>query len=197
MLIVEGPDMIGKTTLCEALIKRLNALGYPLIPQHFGLLPKGWNYYADYLPFMNARTVMDRFILSEVVYGNVLRGSTQLDPETYRMLDAQLRLQGSVTVVIYATDEWLSKQIVDKYAQRDEKFSPAQIMQVNRGFANLVNSEVTEHNPWVQGYACDVDFTYEVNATNNFPSSDMNLRDSIVNLYMRRTELFKRCNREY
>lgn len=195
MLICEGSDLVGKTSLCKALIERLWDRGYPVIPQHFGLLPESWNYYRDYLPFMNTRTIMDRFIMSEIVYGKVLRGGTPLTPELYRVLDAHLRLQGSVTVVVVATDDWLYRQIQDKYASRDEKFKPEQILKVNQGFCDLVADEHSG-NPLWNGYAVDFDFVYYVNKGCGQPSSDAGFVEMVVNKYIERLELYARCHRE-
>lgn len=195
MLIVEGSDLVGKTSLCNALIERLCERGHPMIPQHFGLLPKSWNYYRDYLPFMNTRTVMDRFIMSEIVYGLTLRSSTPLTPEIYRVLDAHLRLQGSVTVVVIATDNWLYQQIQDKYASRDEKFKPEQILRVNSAFNDLTADEHNSNVLW-RSYDVDYDFVYVVNSQTGQPSGDAGFIEQVVNKCIERLELYTRCHCE-
>lgn len=191
MLIVEGSDCVGKTSLCDVLLKRLCRLGCPVIPQHFGLLPKGWNYYDDYLPFMNTRTIMDRFIMSEVVYGHVIRKCSELTAEIYRRLDAHLRLQGSVTVVVTATDDWLQRQLEEKMKGRQEMFNEQQILAVNKGFCALVDpkADLSEIPDWVIGYDVDCDFIYEVSDTHPMPSSNMAFIDRVIAKFVERQEV--------
>ena len=193
MLIVEGSDCVGKTTLCNELIKQLNGRGYPVIPQHFGLLPSNWNYYDDYLPFMNTRTAMDRFIMSEVVYGHVIRNGTKLTPELYRRLDAHLRLQGSVTVVVTADDDWLRRQLRAKIASRQEAFNIDQIVAVNHAFRDLVSHYRDDDGcpDWVAGYDPDCDFVYHINGTNEMPSSAIEFVEAVVAKFIERQEVVK------
>jgi len=181
---------VGKTTLCKRLIIELEAKGYPVIHQHFGLLPNNWDYYWDYLKFMNMRTVMDRFIMSEIVYGLIIRNNAKTSPEVYKLLDAHLRLQGSVTVVVTANDAWLRKQLDEKYSGRDEMYKPQQILDVNRGFQDLTKTNT------IRGvkYACDFDFVYEVDDRSPMPSSCDELVRMIVAKYAERVELIEKLN---
>lgn len=193
MLIVEGSDCVGKTSLCNELIKQLNSRGYPVIPQHFGLLPSNWNYYDDYLPFMNTRTVMDRFIMSEVVYGHVIRNGTKLSPELYRRLDAHLRLQGSVTVVVTANDYWMRQQLDAKMASRQEVFNADQIMTVNHAFYDFVNCrrDNDECPDWAIDYEPDCDFVYHINDGDTMPSSNIEFVEAIIAKFIERQEVVK------
>lgn len=110
MLIVEGADRVGKTTLCRKLVDRLNQHG-PWMYRHFGPLPKSWVHPWDYFPCMGQHVVQDRFHLSEWVYR---QAEDQTNPdltfEKYRLVDAKLRLLGSVTVVLTAN----RKIIIDR-----------------------------------------------------------------------------------
>ena len=188
MIVIEGTDLVGKTSLCNVLLKTLHENGYPLIPQHFGLLEDDWDFYWDYLPFINRRTVMDRFTMSEVVYGNVIRDRSRISPETYRLLDAHMRLQGTVTVVVTASDEWLESQLDRKYDGQREKFQPEQILAVNAGFKALLDTCYDKRHPWANEFACDWDVRIDVYCTADMPSTNADLVESIVNLYLKRQQ---------
>jgi hypothetical protein len=192
MLIIEGSDLVGKTELCKVLINRLWSEGYPVIPQHFGLLPDDWDFYWDYLGFINRRTVMDRFIMSEVVYGHVVRSGSRISPEIYRLLDAHLILQGSVTVVITATSDRMEQQVELKFAGRNEVFEPAQIEKANEGFRKLVQKPHTRMGDcWSYSYVCNFDVHYEMELGSMYPSSNLKLIDQIIKLYIKRLELLE------
>ena len=129
MLIIEGSDLVGKTTFARKLVEYLNGLDVPVIYAHFGLLPASWNYYWDYLDHMNRRVVMDRFIMSEVVYGAACRGHSQIDASTYRLLDARIRLYNGVTVVMTAKPTFIEEQYT-KHKDR-ETFQLDDVLAVN------------------------------------------------------------------
>lgn len=186
MLIVEGSDLMGKTELCKKLIEKIQAHGFPIIPQHFGLLENSWDFCEMYLKYMNRRTIMDRFIMSEVVYGNVIREKSRITPEIYRILDSHLRLQGSVTVVIIAEDDWLYRQISERYDKRDEKFSRDQILEVNRGFNDLVHHR---GNQWSLKFNCDCDFVYLTTKVQGYVSNNEEFMTRVVEKYLKRQRL--------
>lgn len=99
MIIIEGPDLAGKTTLCKELVKRIPGSIY----QHLSRLPEDFDVYHGHvglMPMGHPRVIQDRLYMSEVAYGNVCRGSTKIDTETYRLLDAHARLVGAVHVLL-------------------------------------------------------------------------------------------------
>jgi len=165
--------MVGKTTFIKSLLKKLNEMNYPVLPQHFGLIPAGWDYYWDYLKFMNQRVIMDRFILSEVVYGQVIRGYSKITPETYRMLDANLRLNASVTVVIVGDAVWYEKQVNEIHSQRTEAFSIEQNIAVNEKFKDVAYSP-----------SYDVDFVWQVSDSVGYPAESFVAQ--VIKLYAER-----------
>lgn len=71
MIVLEGGDKTGKTTLAKALVKV-----YGLRYLHFG--PPGPNAMKEYTEALQAikqPTVCDRFFVGELVYGPMLRGT--------------------------------------------------------------------------------------------------------------------------
>lgn len=137
MLIIEGTDLVGKTTFARKLVTYLNELNQVVIYTHFGRLPDGWDYYWDYLEHMNRRVVMDRFIMSEVCYGVTTRGHTHIDPQAYRLLDARLRFHNAVTVIITGSTEFLERQY-SKHADR-EMFELSDVLSVNALFREIAS----------------------------------------------------------
>ena len=100
MIIVEGPDGVGKTTLCKRLLTRLPQHIYA----HFTRLPPAFDFFHMYLERMSRFVVQDRFHMSEVVYTAMRKEPANLLPETYRLIDAKLRLLGGYTVLVCASD---------------------------------------------------------------------------------------------
>jgi thymidylate kinase len=170
MLIIEGPDLCGKTTLCNALLKRLwenpkKYGNYPAVYEHFSRLPPSWRYPKSYLPFIKRYSVMDRFHLSELCYGRVTRGGTHLTANCVRFLDAQLALVGSYTVLITTSDDFLKA-----HWGRDEMFTLDQVLAVNKMYKSLA-----EYNP-----EAHVDISFTVESEDDFVAKDEDAMDKIL-----------------
>lgn len=182
MLIIEGTDLVGKSVLCNELIRRLWRLGYPIVYQHFGILPNSWDYFEDYISFMNKRVCMDRFIMSEVVYGRICRSDSKINPTKYYELDGYLRVNQSVTVVIVADDNWLHQQY--EQVNRKEYYDEEVILKANQGFIDIVDGKTK--------YFCDYDFVFKV--TDEMPSSNNAFINSVIEKFLIRSHhesLFK------
>jgi hypothetical protein len=124
MIVIEGADGVGKTTLARELCHRLH-LGY----EHYGMLPEGWRYFEDYMPSIRRDVVLDRFIMSELVYGTRLRRGCLIGEDEFRGLEALMALQGCLTVVIVAHHSRLPK--------RDDKFTGEQVWSVNELYSSM------------------------------------------------------------
>jgi thymidylate kinase len=99
LVIIEGADKTGKTTLAKAIA---GELGYEYV--HFST-PKGppADEYIDFLLALKRPTVCDRFHLGELVYGPLLRGKPGLTPLQLATIERVMRLQP--TVVIHAVTD--------------------------------------------------------------------------------------------
>jgi hypothetical protein len=96
MIIVEGPDLAGKTRFCQDLQKHLG---------------KRWQYrhlsrpghdFPGYDTLMGNFVICDRFHISAPLYG-LARGENpalSLTPAEYRRVQGKLMLRASVTVVL-------------------------------------------------------------------------------------------------
>jgi thymidylate kinase len=115
MLIVEGPDGVGKTVLCKKLLERLPDHIY----SHFSRPPKVFDQYWGWADRVHPLLVQDRFHLGELVYPKVRGEESQLDPETYRLVDAKIRQAGGFIVLVTAEislirARWNDKQMYDR-----------------------------------------------------------------------------------
>ena len=161
MLIVEGTDLVGKTTLCKTLVERLNAQGHGHIYAHFSRLPKNHDFLYGYLERASPRIVQDRFHMSEPVYAYVRNEQTPLKPERYRLIDGYLRQLSAYTVVITCTADELFHYRYERHAER-EMYRVDQVIKANDGFQQMI-SEQTDYRP-------DWDHLITVNVENPYPT---------------------------
>ena len=179
MLIIEGSDLVGKTTLIKAICDEASERGFPMIPQHFGLLPNNWDFYGDYFPYVTQRTVMDRFILSEVVYGETLRDGSRIHEGYFKALQAYIETYKSMTVIIAAEPEFFKEHVHRQMQYRAEVFREDQICKVNDAFLSvMVNRHLNE-------FEIDYDIAREIHNDRDFPSSDPEFVSEIVETYLK------------
>ena len=106
IVIVEGPDGAGKTTL----IDQLEQGSRDAIYHHFGAPAndeEAFNYYKKYAEAINncrpeALNIFDRSWYSDMVYGPVMRGRHEMTQEHADMLAAMV-VANSGGMVIYCT----------------------------------------------------------------------------------------------
>jgi thymidylate kinase len=95
LIIIEGVDCSGKTTLARRIEKEL---GYKY--HHFST-PKTDNpvkEYSDFLLDLPVPTVTDRFYLGERVYGPILRGTSKITDLEWVTLERLCRLRAAVLI---------------------------------------------------------------------------------------------------
>lgn len=160
MLIIEGSDCVGKTRLAKRLEKELG-----LTYQHLSRLPDKFDRYHGYIDLMSQYIVRDRFHMSEVVYARMRSEETMLTPERYRLVDAQLRMLGCVTVVIIADDPLIGERYRARAEQ--EMYRLDQTLQVNDLFTAFVESS----DPFML-YQPDVDIVIDCHSKHPFPDDD-------------------------
>ncbi len=190
MIIVEGSDLVGKTTFCEALLKdhRLARMGY--MYSHLSRPPEqGFDGCQAYMGMAWENFVQDRFHLSEPIYSKV-RGeekSPTTSPEKFRLVDAHLRLMGVLTVVITATDELISSRFKENESR--EMYGLAKILHANRLYTSAaLNGYIGEGE---KVYKPDIDIVIACNDKNPFPTDATAI--CIVNAYMDRKDEVERA----
>lgn len=123
LIIVEGPDGSGKTTLCNELERQLhNEVGAkPIIrfeagpPQQHPL-----NEYEtslleiDYRPNGNHHVICDRWHLGEAVYPQLLGRKTRWNIAIARHISLFLRSRGALVVYVESTRDRVAKSIAER-----------------------------------------------------------------------------------
>ena len=104
MLIVEGSDNLGKTTICHRLVDLANELDPPKNPwdnnaynyTHMTRPKEGFNFFTDYFPLMNVYGIQDRFHLSAIAYHDPV----PFDQAKLRFIESWLYRFGSLIVIV-------------------------------------------------------------------------------------------------
>jgi hypothetical protein len=99
MVLLEGTDRVGKSTVAQAMKSLLPNWGY----RHHGVPPYDpFLYFGWFLADARPNTIVDRLHWSEYAYGKTYRNSAGIDEDHYRILDLMLLSQD--TTVIYLED---------------------------------------------------------------------------------------------
>jgi hypothetical protein len=110
IVIVEGPDGSGKSTLVDALSARKN-----VHVRHWGVVDEPYKVYSEELDrFLESDTphaVYDRFWPSEDVYGNVLRGGNRLSAGDRRLLRWRALTAGVVVILCAPPDGAIAQNV--------------------------------------------------------------------------------------
>jgi thymidylate kinase len=94
LIIIEGADKTGKTTLAKRLCERLK---YDYA--HFGAPGKNpAQEYANFLQTIERPVVCDRFLYGEQVYGPLLRGKTLITELQLKTLERLSRSKGAILI---------------------------------------------------------------------------------------------------
>lgn len=166
MLIIAGADYVGKTTLAQACVKRLNDMGYPHMYQHLTRPPECFDYFMGYLEKASKHSVWDRFHIDNLAYRACDKHPTQMTPTGYRLIDAHLKLMCSFVVVLVGTENVIKQRAEKRGA--DEMYDLKHILQVNDEFCAL-----GRHEPYImrdQLYEPTIDLVVDV--SNNHDHSE-------------------------
>ncbi len=138
LIILEGPDLAGKSTLAARLQTYL-AVKYP--HHTVTLLHRGpptqhplFEYVEPllrYRPGGNEHIIIDRWHVGEVVYPRILNRPTQLTPAVYRWINMFLQARGALIVHVSAADDELRR----RYAERgDDSRSLSEVLAASQQF---------------------------------------------------------------
>lgn len=113
LIVVEGADRTGKTTLARRLLERLPDARYihasaptrhPL--EEYELPLKGYGHTFDHL-------VLDRWHLGEAIWPTIFDRPTEIDPAVLLHVELTLRSRGALLVHARRDEELLAKEIDD------------------------------------------------------------------------------------
>lgn len=150
LIVVEGPDCAGKTTLVHRIAEQLSARrdhvelrhcsqlkNHPLIEYERTL--------DDYVPGSGHHIIYDRLHLGELVYGPLKRGGSQLTREQWLHIELSLAQQGALLALVDADDDTL----LARHNKRGETFvSPSELLVVADYYRKLQrrHAPVTQFN---------------------------------------------------
>lgn len=110
VIIFEGTDFSGKSTIAKEFAKRLGIPYYKNSAERVQKVQLQTKEMAkitapiviDLLKLLDAKIVMDRFIASEWVYSQV--DGREYDPDVLKILDQELAELDAITIICYKTD---------------------------------------------------------------------------------------------
>lgn len=121
IIVIEGTDGAGKTTLAENLVAKMWTLGVETEVIHAGPPESGLSVFEQYaLPLLERREkitrrnyllILDRWHLGELIYGPILRGKCALEPEQFTYLELLLESLGAVKIVVNTTDSAIRSRV--------------------------------------------------------------------------------------
>ena len=133
LIIIEGPDLAGKTTLAELVASTItDSLHEPVEVRHCGPLKEHplieyEQVLDDYVPGAGKHIVYDRLHLGELIYGPVKRGESRLTREAYTHVELALARLGAVIATVDAPNTIL----LERHRDRGESFvTPVELLQV-------------------------------------------------------------------
>lgn len=173
MLIVEGADNIGKTTLCRVLVDKINAeSSRAWTYSHATKFPHNFDFCNDYVSLIRRRAVQDRFHLSELAYNKTPR----LTDDKLAIVQANLLLNGAYVVVLTATDE----RIAHNWKDEREMFSISEARRANNVFRSLATDPL--HRNVI------VDFHWRLESFDDYPTANVSTIMKIIGKYKQRQE---------
>lgn len=146
LIILEGPDCAGKTTLARALQRRARVLHVDEPTLHHRGPPTGHPLDEYEVPLFHhdplrseSAVICDRWHIGELVYPQVLNRPTQYDAAVHRHVELFLRSRGALLVHVGSTDDYL----VDCWKRRgDDLVTIEQLLLSARLFADAVATSI-------------------------------------------------------
>ena len=149
MIIIEGSDQTGKTTLARKLSERIalqlhgDDKSWERIYRHMGRPPDDFDHVSGYVDQVGP-VVWDRFHLGALVYGKILRNGGCPSSKEMLWVQRYLRWQGAIVVVLHA-DRWWMKEHVN--TTRKEMYTRDIILDANDLF-RLVSKSANHGEPY-------------------------------------------------
>lgn len=151
MLIIEGIDGVGKTTLVEYL------QCYGMKKYHFDYDSKNMDLLSKYMKVLSSddtELVLDRSFISEMVYGPVIRNKCKLSIEDYTKLLVAYKNAGTKIIYLTAPKKVLLKRrndeqsdyevITNYYEELNKKYD--EIMKYSSEFIDVIAINTHEAN---------------------------------------------------
>lgn len=172
MLIIEGADLVGKTTLAKALCAKLNELGWPHVYQHLSRLPAPWQRDAvrNYDRLCSPYSVRDRFHYSEPVYASARGDDPMISPGDFEVVNNIVRSVAGYVIIVTATEELIAERYARRAAQ--EMYDLHKILRVNEDFrhaAEVGRFAISQNGKAKDEYYFPVDLHVRCSSAAPFP----------------------------
>lgn len=145
LIILEGPDGAGKSTLAREIKDAIGDLGvsvYHKGPATEHPLDEYETPLLGYRPGMDADIICDRWHVGEWVYPKVLDRKTQADTPTWRHLELFLAARGALIVYMLPYLEVLQERVGDD----DWLIKNDQLEWIRRGYEDAIDRTVHQAN---------------------------------------------------
>ena len=135
MLIIEGPDCVGKTTIATKLAATLTSIFGPVARIKFGMESAGKMSSTYLLNRINRATVCDRMHMSEVIYALVARNTVPMlsAADVTLISDLIQNTNGFVVNVIATPDAY--DRLLEEHHGRGEDFDKEACRRVNAAYS--------------------------------------------------------------
>jgi hypothetical protein len=106
MLIIEGSDCLGKTTLAKTIVRQVSEMGIPVVYSWMTRPNEDrFDFFHNYKDMMNPCAVQDRFHLGGLAYHE-----NKIPLMNLQIINSWIHSIGGLIVVLYARDqEWYRK----------------------------------------------------------------------------------------
>lgn len=148
MIVLEGSDCVGKTTLARRLFELIpeRTKYHSVMHRHFTKTPRRFHRYHGYAECVQRNVVFDRFHLSHLAY----RACVEDDPQTmtplmYEAVDARISLVGGIVVVLCPPNDVIKERFGS--TNKEEMYDLELALKVNDFFVtNLRHGRMTHVN---------------------------------------------------
>lgn len=152
MLIIDGPDSIGKTTLAKRLVKMANERLVGTVEQqheqvkityrHMTRPSDSFDYFNDFhnLILGANHTVQDRFHLGTIAYDDP---NPKYSRDQLRIIESWIYRQGSVIILLLPTNLNYYKERLIQFA-KEEMFDVERMVKAATVYQDIANREVDE-----------------------------------------------------
>jgi hypothetical protein len=138
MLIVEGADLVGKSTFCEAAARVLADRGLLHDLHHDDRPEPGDDYYHRYRSRRYVFSLWDRYHLGELAYRAFDDRPSTITPLAFDLAEAGVRECCGFVIVITAEEETLRQRFA--LGKKKELYDLERILKVNERYMEIVRS---------------------------------------------------------
>lgn len=151
LILLEGGDAVGKTTLANKLAAHIGNVtllhkGPPQYPDIF----KEYEGCLDfYRPGSGQHVVCDRWHIGEMIYGPLLRGQARMDEFQFRHVEMYLRSRGALLVRVDEDDEVVKQRIHGDDEQLINTLQASVVLAQYRKFSSTLPQTHSKSVDWI------------------------------------------------